>query len=357
VSSAGSGHATGRRIALAGTGFYGYIHSISRALERLGHQVRTVAYPNMRNGWRSAPRRLGVRTFENLTRRRVLRALMRHARDADLVILLRGDLLRPEDLQSIRDRMRVPLVLWLIDSVRGMSNGLELARQADLVLAYNRDEVDEIRSCGTQAYFAPLAFDPERYRPLPGLARDVDVYYVGSLHTDRKQVLDRLIARLEPLGLRIVVDGPFSSRFRPIRARRTMQRYPSLARVARNRTVSHEHINLMTNRARICLNLLPSQATDALNIRAYEISGAGGFQLINRRPIPTGLLEDGADAVGFASPDEMVEQVQRFLAPANRARRLAVAAAALKRASAAMTFDVRVQELLCRVDTCCRRPV
>jgi spore maturation protein CgeB len=173
------------------------------------------------------------------------------------------------------------------------------------------------------------------------------------MHTDRKQVLDRLIARLEPMELRIVVDGELSSRLRPWRHRRTCRQYPSLAAVARNRRVSHEEINLMTNRARICLNLLPGQAREALNVRAYEICGAGGFQLINRRPIPTGLLEHGIDAVGCASPEEMAEQVRSYLAPGNRDRRHAMAAAARERASASMTFDVRVAELLDRVDACC----
>jgi spore maturation protein CgeB len=332
---------------VAGVGFYGYVESIASALRNLGLNARSVAYHDLLNGWRSVPGKLGCEAFERFSRSRFLKRLGDACADADLLILLRGDLLSPADLRAFRLRHRLPVVLWLIDSVHRVSQGIELARESTMVCCYNANECRLIEDeTGVRAVFTPLAYDSRFYRPIDGISKDIDLYYVGSFHSDRKAVLDQLLKGVEGTTSSIVVDGKVYPTWRPLRRLRTRRRYKSLARFASNRVVDHTHINLMTNRARICLNILPDQAESALNIRAYEISGAGGFQLVNRLPSGVDALEGNEDVVCFSGLGDLVEKVRFYLSPSGINERRRVAANALLKARKQLTFEARVREIL-----------
>ena len=226
-----------QRIVLSGTGFYGYLDSIASAFERCGVRTIKIPYLNTRNGVHSLPGRLGIGLYAEVLHRKVLRQVIDAGQGCDLIVLIRGDFFLPEDLDLIRGKCQVPVALWTIDSVHQMINGLELCRKADIVFVYNRDEAEALAPLGTPAYFSPLACDQRFYHPIPTMPKDVDVYYVGTFHSDRKALLNGIIEMLEENGFSFVFDGRIAPFWRPGFRRGLTRKYPYLLRHTTNRRV------------------------------------------------------------------------------------------------------------------------
>jgi spore maturation protein CgeB len=334
------------RITLVGTEFYGYIGSIARALKERGALRAVVPYANVRNGWRSIPGKLGSPLLEDAYRKSIIARIRREGVGSDWLLLFRGDLLDPESLDTLREATGARLAIWLIDSVRNMRRGMDLCMKSDIVFCYNRDECALFPAEGPRAVFAPLAFDPALYRPIPQVRRDLDLYTVGNFHPSRMEFLEVLYGKLAPRGLKILGDGRFFSRLRPWRVRRLRRRFPNLMNHASNRAVGHGEINLNTQRAKICLNILPAQATSALNIRAYEICGAGGFQLISRNPVLGDIFAVGREVEDFSDVREAEEKILYHLRDENGQAREQIALRGHRRAMERHTFPKRVEDLL-----------
>jgi len=336
-----------RKIVLSGTAFYGYLNSIADAFRVNGVEVETLPYPNVRNGWRSLPNRvLGTKAMENIVRHRTLARILGAGRDADLVVLVRGDVLHPEDLDTIREVCGVPVALWTIDSIHRMVNGAELCQHADAVFLYNKGEINDPTCRGRPAFFLPLAYHQPEYYRIPESEKDVDLYYLGTFHSDRMEFLNTVIENLEGRGFRIVIDGRFVPPWRPLLRLELQRRFPHLMRYATNRQVDHSHINRMTNRAKICLNFLPDQATSGLNTRSFEICGAGGFQIISRNKVLDTLFSDGQEVVGFDDLSDLVGKIRYFLDQAHEDERAEIARRGFERAIREHIFVVRVGSFL-----------
>ena len=331
-----------KRIVLSGTGFYGYLDSIALAFERSGVRTIRIPYRNVRNGLHSLPGRIGIGLYAKALHRRVLRQVIDAGQNCDVIILFRGDFFLPEDLDLMREKCQVPVVVWTIDSVHEMLNGLELCGRADMVFLYNRDEAGVVAPLGTPTSFSPLAFDQRLYFPVPTIPKDIDIYFVGSFPSNRKAILNEMIEMLEVDDYSIVIDGSIVPFWRPGFRKEFTNKYPYLFRHATNRTASHQMINTMTNRARICLNILPIQATSGLNTRAFEICGGGGFQLVNRNVVLDSLFKEGAEVEAYSSTGELVDKIRYYLQASHRVEREAIAAGGLRRAQEWHTFDERV---------------
>ena len=333
-------------VLLGGTGFFGYLDSIAQAMKRGGMTADVLTYPYLRRGWRSWPARLGFPQLRRAYRRRFLHGLLARGRTADVIVLLKGDLLEPEDIEELREALGIPVVLWLIDTLLYMEGGRALSRAADLVLCYSRDDAQWLASKGCRAVFFPLAFDPLLYYPCGGQEKDIDVYFVGNYHSERQVFMEELLVALDGRPWRMVFEGPLYDPKRPLLWTRTRRDYPHLFRAVTNRRVEHAHINALTNRSRICLNVLPAQARSALNVRAYEICGAGGFQVITANEVVGDLFELGREVVAFASIQELVNMLDSYLASSADQVREAIAAAGHRRAMSEHSFDHRVASLM-----------
>jgi len=334
-------------ITLAGPSFYGYIYSIAKAIRHLGAETKVVTYDNYESGIISWPKRfLGVEWVEKQVHDSFFRRVMKKGSGSDWMMLLRGDLLRPEDLVTIKEQCHLRIALWVIDSVNSMKNGMELCRQSDVVFCYNREDQVLLSNQGKPALFTPLAYDPDYYHPLNNQEQDIDLYFVGALQPERLIMLNELCKQLDRYKIRIIVDAKMFSHYRFFTNHALRQTYPYLYRRVTDRVVGHHEINLLSNRARVCLNIMPQQATSGLNIRAYEICGSGAFQLINRNSVLNELFLENVEVATFSGMDELKEKVMYYLDRRNEAERGTLAVKGLKRAVADHTFDRRIEEML-----------
>jgi spore maturation protein CgeB len=268
-----------------------------------------------------------------------------------MVLLLRGDLFWPEDLRRIASSFDGILALWAIDSVYRMRKGLELCRDADVVFLYNKEEADDCTHHGKPVFYLPLGYDDRFYRPLAVEEKEIDLYYVGTFHPDRKIILNEILGAIEGQGFRVVVDGKIVPGRRPFMKKRLFEDYPHLLRVATNRAVDHAHINTMTNKAKVCLNILPDHAFSGLNTRAFEICGAGGFQLVSHNSGLEYFFDVGGEIVSYRDTTELVARLRHYLDAKNEKERIRIAAQGHARARMAHRFESRVSEFLERVSS------
>jgi spore maturation protein CgeB len=94
----------------------------------------------------------------------------------------------------------------------------------------------------------------------------------------------------------------------------------------------------------INFNCTSQQMKGAVNQRVFDVPCCNAFLLTDHRRQVEDLFEPGAEIVCYATPDDIPELVERYLAdPAARAR---VASAARKRVLAEHTYDHRVASLM-----------
>ncbi|MBF0588803.1 MAG: glycosyltransferase family 1 protein [Magnetococcales bacterium] len=108
---------------------------------------------------------------------------------------------------------------------------------------------------------------------------------------------------------------------------RNWDQYPGLERVAKGTANNGAALNMLTNRARICLQNSPGTS---LHMRALEVMGAGAFmigkrvpRLLDNHPISDYFSEEDGELVLFDTPDELLHLVQHYLGDAAARRRVA----------------------------------
>ena len=338
-----------RKVTVCGTDFFGYIESVGAAFRRQGLQADVIAYPNWRFGWRSVPSRLGLGNYEKHLRRRIITRVIRSASHSDFVLLFRGDLFAPQDLERIRVETGRPVVFWLIDALDRMREGLELCRQAAFVFCYSMGDVSRLRRCGVAASFLPLAFDREAYVRDQSAKKDIDIYFVGNLNAGRGDYLEGLLAQFVDTTHVVKVDARWYSWRDPLAAIEARRRYPKISGYCQNRYVTHAQINRSTNRAKVNLNLVPFQPEVSMNIRTYEICGAGGFQLVYRADVLREVFVEGREVEAYGDAAELASKLRFYLDERNSPAREAIARNGYERARASHTFDTRAEEILSMV--------
>jgi spore maturation protein CgeB len=96
--------------------------------------------------------------------------------------------------------------------------------------------------------------------------------------------------------------------------------------------------------ARVCLNTLHYGEVNALNCRAFEIAGCGGFQLITSVPVLSSHFDVGTEVVEFGSTEQLVELIRHYLDHPDLAAK--IARQGQVRAHRDHTYEHRLKELL-----------
>ena len=96
--------------------------------------------------------------------------------------------------------------------------------------------------------------------------------------------------------------------------------------------------------AKIVINDLRLSEIWGLNVRAFEVAGAGGFQLIGWRGGLQQLFSDGEEIVSYRGLSDLKSKIEIFLK--DNDRRKAIAAAGMRRAFAEHTYELRLKLLI-----------
>jgi spore maturation protein CgeB len=332
------------RLLVAGTPFWGYIESVAKAFRENGLEVTSLVHEDFTTGVLGKLEHLGF-PIQRLISLRFYNRLLKLARNVDTVLFWRGDLLSAEQLTTLKNSANVRLVMWLIDSVYSMRPSLSTYRVYDLVICYNQSEVEFLRGLKVNAIFLPLAYDPSLYFPIPGVAKDIDLYFVGNMHKSRMAQLESLLEAIYDRPWKIVIQGNVYSKFRFLINQEIRRQFPYLTRLVTDGPISHQKINVNSNRARVCLNLLPSQANSALNVRAFEICGSGGFQIVNRNMLLEQLFNISEELLVVDDLDQLPAMLDSCLNQNFNSEREKIAAAGLNRVRKEHTFEFRTDQI------------
>lgn len=314
----------------------------ARAFERLGHRVSFIdnrtfapdlaACKTLPEGARQAEE---VRVFHQAAAH--TQKQLRERRPQLALFLAQAPVLSPDDLAPLAER-DVPTVFWFVEDYRIFSYWRQAAPRFDHVWTLQQEPfTTALLNLGVRYVdWVPLACEPG---PLVEAPIDAcgDVTFVGTGYPNRVAHL----AALQVPGLRLF--GPhFAAE-------------PSLRPfVAHDGTLPHEGLADLFRGSRINLNLSSEvdprrfgSRKDLVNPRAFEICGAGGFQLADRLIPLEDFFEPGQEVVTFGNVEEAREVIARYLRDDLARKRIAAQGHA--RAVAEHSYEARLGKALSRL--------
>ncbi|MBC7222804.1 MAG: glycosyltransferase [Anaerolineae bacterium] len=319
-----------------------------RALEGLGHEVRVLDYADYA---RPIPR-----TFLEKVLRRLRLLLGPHPRDRQMnrdlleavqawkphvLLVTKGNPILPRTLYRLREasRERPLLFNWMPDDPfhpRYASRALRASIPLyDVWLLPVRAWARPMERAGAQkTAYLPFACDPAVHRPIPLSPEERErwrsqVCFVGTGYPERAALLERLAEwALAVWGERW--DPRWTG--------------PRLRTCIRGGGIYLDDMARAYSGADIVLNIPQPQAGPGLNMRTFEALGCGAFLLDERKPEGLELFQEGVDWACYADADELVAQVERYLA--NPAARQRIAQHGQATAYARHTYRHRMAEVV-----------
>lgn len=337
------------RIVLVCPSYYGYDVAIGSALKTLGHDVRTFGYfPHdsladkiMNRLVEEVLPRLGVSGVRARRDAAFNTTVIDGARTArsELAIVVKGDLLTPETIESLA--AICPLAHWAFDDPYRYPNVVATLPHYETVGSFSLNDTQRLVDDGLPAFYLPDGFDAMTFGVSPALRpprRRFEVSFLGARYPERERLL-QAVANAHVLG---IWGGDWKRR--PWRARYYQPR-TSLDRCCQGNAGPIE-ADLIYRSSEVNLNV--HGAWDGLNMRVFEIPGAGGFQLCDERNGLAEMFEPGHEIEVFATKDEMLAGIERALGDVVRRER--IAAAGRRRAHAEHTLVHRMATLVAKVD-------
>jgi hypothetical protein len=181
---------------LISTNFFGYPQEIVKALEARGRVAlwrddRPAADTFTKALVRLSPRLIQHRSdayFE-----RVFAEAAQH--DIRDILVIKGEALSVEMIHRMRAQFpKARLTLYFWDSYRNMPKGSE--RKVDLFHRAFSFDLEDTRA-DTRLTYRPL-FYIEKYADVGAIEQDIDLLFLGTAHSDRVAVLDRITRAMPP---------------------------------------------------------------------------------------------------------------------------------------------------------------
>lgn len=255
----------------------------------------------------------------------------------DLILILKGETLKANTLKNLRIQGRRIVSWWLDDPLLYISEKPEIQDQfkhLDVLFVFDRGHLNDLKMLGApMPTYLPCAFDPAIYHPKKVSSRDFKQYYcdigfIASYYPERGELLKYM------KGLKVAIWGGGWKAIPEIRS------FPP--RTLRGKSLAGPKVATAYNIMPICLNLHHSQTLiGGLNMRAFEIPAAGGFQLMDYVPGAEELFEPGLEIVMARSPAHFRELANFYLA--HPEERLKITKAGMTRALRDHTYRNRLQ--------------
>ncbi len=321
--------------------------SYTRAFKALGLRVENFSLEDRRRAALPGPRplaRVAARFMGHIelpvVNHKADAALFRAVRELEpaLLMIFCNEPVRAATLVQIKTALpQVKLVNIYPDMLINLRQNVVAALPLyDLFCTHTKAGVEPLRLVGCRnAFYLPLAANPELHYPVqltPAQRRELscNVVYVGNWRPEREVSL----ARLEGLDLAIFGGKQWGQTSGWIRSR------------WRGRMMnSGVEFSSAHAAAKVGVNPIDVLNFPGHNMRTFEIPACGTFGVVTRTPEIQEIFREGEDAACFATPGELREKVEHYLARPDERRRLA-AAAHQKVVHGGHTYQDRVRTLL-----------
>lgn len=195
---------SGKRVLFIAPIFFGYEKLIKNELEQKGAQVD---YYNDRPGGdflTKALIRIDRRLLAHKTNRYYDNIIESTKKTPyDYILIVRGEAISIQRLRMLRlAQPQAKLTLYLWDSIHYNPNARTLLPEFDRVFSFDRKDVDE----NPKMEFLPLFYGQEFERAATYCESPTyDACFIGTIHTDRYKVLEKVVDSLESKGRKIFV--------------------------------------------------------------------------------------------------------------------------------------------------------
>ncbi len=233
----------------------------------------------------------------------------------DLLLITKGNLVRPETLSAIRRKLPETILVNVnYDDFFSPSPSNRFRDLEKVVPHYHwffpakRVNVEELRRLGAQrVHYLPLGYDGASHFPVQPSKRLVEEYggqlsFAGTYTPDRA----RLLASLE--GYSLSIWGAYWNRARISRELRRQVR-----RTGNGRIVRGAKLSAILNASPIGLNFLRGENRDTHNHRSFELPACGVFTLSERSKELGEFFAEGKEIACFSSPEELREKARYYL--------------------------------------------
>lgn len=318
---------------------------IAEALEALGHRVvrfeTTFRADSEATVFRKRVEAVRTRLADltsglPLVRERFSRALAETARSEAIgLTVVTHDYLDPSQIELVREITGAPITMWFPDAISRFGRAWFLNGPYDGLFFKDPFSVYILnQTLDKPVYYLPEAFNPTRHDapPLTDAERKefgCDVCTAGNLYSYRAEFFKRLTG----YDVRIWGNPP------PL-----WMKTDSIDSMIQNRYLVNESKARAFRAAKICVNNLNPAEIWGVNARAFEMTGIGGFQLLDWRPALEDLFVDGKELVSFRTMDDLRDKLDYYLQ--HPSEREAIALRGRERALRDHTFERRLQLLI-----------
>jgi spore maturation protein CgeB len=317
------------RVLVAGDPIRGYMRSISAAFQACG--VTSVPLE-----WQT-PRLSPLEYWKRILSNRYSEKQKRNSRrdnslaferaiakvKPDYAIVVNGVALTDAAKEECR-KNGTKLVHWACDSPVWSPWILEQAKGFDLIYTYEPDDVELFSSLGPTSCL-PLGYDDRIYQPTsPSQSKEIDLCFVGAINRawpERTELLQEVASELK--GGNVAIWSDTIRYYSPSRLLDLLIIGAGRNLRIRRKEASHEEINSLYNRSKICLNIHHQQSRGALNPRTFEILGSGGFLLTDRTLDGVSGFESGRDYWLYSDSESLIKSMREFLGDGDKRERIA----------------------------------
>jgi spore maturation protein CgeB len=331
-------------VLVIGTPIFSYTESVSKAFKLNGKESEFKIYKIPNRYLKNIPfiSKIYFYWYYNIYPISFFKYCMQQAPQGGLLVLFGINYMTNEQLLKIKESRGLKIVLWFIDSIYTYPIFYRNIDVADLILCYNKSESDDLSKAGKKSFFFPMAYDQAFYYPLINSRKEYDLYFVGTL-TRRFEFFEALLILLEPMNLRIRIDGPVSF----IKRGKLRKNFPHLYKYSTGKSMLHDQINRFYNQSKICISIQPQQAHSGISTRTYEICGSGALQITNgNKEMVNSLFRINKEILYFNDHIDLSEKIFEIISNYDTGKYEIIASAGYEKALNSYTYKIRALEVL-----------
>lgn len=276
--------------------------------------------------------------FGKKTREFFLKKLIGNIIDKNLdILIVTHDYLSNLEIKKIKKtNENIKIILWFPDGVINVGKALFITAGYDILFFKCHHITDYLKNYyQLSAFYLGEAYNPEKNYPILSNEEKykADLVFVGTIHSHRYPIIEKLVA----LGkYNIKIYGTKPAFYLPKDER--------ILRCFTGEYATYEERAKIFKNAKINLNTLHLGEINGVNVRLFEIAGAGGFQLVTHKKEIAEFFELKEEIDTFSNFDELVEKIDFYLK--NDKLRVEMAKKSYQKAKDRYTYKNRLQEIL-----------
>jgi spore maturation protein CgeB len=221
-------------------------------------------------------------------------------------------------------------IAWWGDTPANMRKYGLLCKGWDHIFIKDRYAVFKLKTLGLNAHFLPEAMNPAWHKPLYKEIGE-DIVFAGNTY-DYRHFLVRRLLDAGCKSIKLYGSRP------PVWADKDIKD------IFQHKYIVKEQKSRVFGEGLVCINSTQMCEGNSVNCRAFEISGAGGLQIMEYRPAIEDCFVPGKEIVTYESVDELMDKISFYRN--NVSASMAIRNAAYSRVISSHTYKHRLSEIL-----------